>query len=156
MRYPDVKCGSPQISGLQKGPAERGHAKKRQKSSKSVKNIFDTFRQVSRRAKNFKNRQKVSKIFSTLFDNFRVAPVFRPPLGGSTVCRRTRDGNAKEHSFYTIFWGPIFLASIAGVGMAEMVFRRNVQKSRCPGPLSSYRKIKLGIEHFKRDFFYQN
>ena len=55
----------------------------RQKSSKSVKNIFDTFRQFSRRAKKVKNRQKVSKYFSTLFDNFRAAPVFRPLLGGS-------------------------------------------------------------------------
>ena len=68
------------ISGLQKGPAERGHVKKRQKSSKSVKKFFDTFRQFSRRAKNVKNRQKVSKSFSTLFDNFRAAPFFRPLL----------------------------------------------------------------------------
>ena len=68
------------VSGLQKGPAERGHVKKRQKSSKSVKNIFDTFRRFSRRAKNVKNRQKVSKSFSTLFDNFRAAPFFRPLL----------------------------------------------------------------------------
>ena len=60
---------------------ERGHVKKRQKSSKSVKSIFDTFRHFSRRAKNVKNRQKVSKIFSTLFDNFRAAPVFRPLWG---------------------------------------------------------------------------
>ena len=53
------------FSGPQKGPTERGHVKnrqkyfrhfstcfaqgkKRQKSSKSVKNIFDTFRQFSR------------------------------------------------------------------------------------------------------------
>ena len=68
------------ISGLQKGSAERGHVKKRQKSSKSVKKFFDTFRQFSRRAKNVKNRQKVSKSFSTLFDNFRAAPFFRPLL----------------------------------------------------------------------------
>ena len=31
------------ISGLQKGPAERGHVKNRQKSSKNVKKFFDTF-----------------------------------------------------------------------------------------------------------------
>ena len=53
------------ISGLQKGPAERGHVKnrqkvsnsfstlfvqgkKRQKSSKNVKKFFDTYRQISR------------------------------------------------------------------------------------------------------------
>ena len=71
------------FSGPQNGPAERGHVKKRQKSSKSVKNIFDTFRHFSRRAKNVKNRQKVSKIFSTLFDNFRSAAVFWPLLGAS-------------------------------------------------------------------------
>ena len=46
-----------------KGPAERGPFKKRQKSSKSVKNIFDTFRPFSLRAKDVKNRQKVSKRF---------------------------------------------------------------------------------------------
>ena len=51
------------FSGPQKGPAERSHVKKRQKSSKSIKNIFDTFRHFSRRAKNVKNRQKVSKHF---------------------------------------------------------------------------------------------
>ena len=73
------------VSGLQKGPAERGHVKTRQKSSKSVKKFFDTFRQFSRRAKNVKNRQKVSKSFSTLFDKFRAAPFFRPVLGGSEM-----------------------------------------------------------------------
>ena len=70
------------LSGLQKGPAERGHVKNRQKVSKS---FFDTFRQFSRRAKNVKNRQKMSKSSSTLFDNFRAAPFFRPLLGGSEV-----------------------------------------------------------------------
>ena len=40
-----------------KGSAERGHVKKRQKSSRSVKRFFDTFRQFSRRSKNVKNRQ---------------------------------------------------------------------------------------------------
>ena len=65
-------------SGLQKGPAERGHVKNRQK-------VFDTFRQISRSAKNVKNRQKASKKFLTLFDKFRAAPFFRPLLGGSDV-----------------------------------------------------------------------
>ena len=66
------------VSGLQKGPAERGHVKK-----KIVKKFFVTFRQFSRRAKNVKNRQKASKSFSTPFDNFRAAPFFRPLLVGS-------------------------------------------------------------------------
>ena len=74
-RFPD-----PVLSGLQKGPAERGHVKKSQKSSKSVKKFFDTFRQFSRRAKNVKNRQKVSKSFSTLFDNFRAGHLFSGPF----------------------------------------------------------------------------
>ena len=64
------------VSGLQKGLAERGHVKNRQKVSK-------VFRQFSRTAKHVKNRQKASKSFSTLFDNFRAAPSFRPLLGGS-------------------------------------------------------------------------
>ena len=34
------QCSRSSISGTQKGPAERGHVKKRQKSSKSVKNIL--------------------------------------------------------------------------------------------------------------------
>ena len=61
---PKIPSGQKQLSGLQKGPAERGHVKKRQKSSKSVKKFFDTFRPFSRRAKNVKKRQKG---FSTVF-----------------------------------------------------------------------------------------
>ena len=60
----------------------------RQKSSKSVKNIFDDFRHFSRRAKKVKNHQKVLKIFSTLFDSFPAAPLFRPLLGGSECKNR--------------------------------------------------------------------
>ena len=85
-----------EVSGLQKGPEERGHGKKRQKSSKSVKKfstLFDNFRAgqttskiVEKCQKVFrhfstifaqgKQRQKSSKSvksFSTLFDNFRAA-----------------------------------------------------------------------------------
>ena len=80
----ELSGGQPKsVSGPQKGPTERGHVKKRQKSSRSVKYTFDTFRHFSRRAKNVKSRQKVSKTISTLFDNFRAAPVFRPLLGSS-------------------------------------------------------------------------
>ena len=68
------------ISGLQKGPAERGHVKKRQKSSKSVKKFFDTFRQFSRRAKNVKNRQKVSKSFFDTFRHFSRGTFFPAPF----------------------------------------------------------------------------
>ena len=55
---------STQISGLQKGAAERGHVKKRQKVSKSVKKFFDTFRQGQ---KTSKKSQKVFRHFSTIF-----------------------------------------------------------------------------------------
>ena len=61
------------VSGLQKGPSERGRVKKRQKSSKSVKKFFDTCRQFSRRAKNVKNRQKASKSFSRHFSTIFFA-----------------------------------------------------------------------------------
>ena len=50
-----------EFSRPQKGPAERGHVKKRQKLSKSVKTIFDTFRHFSCRAKNVKHRSGKSK-----------------------------------------------------------------------------------------------
>ena len=71
------------FSGPQKGPAERGHVKKRQKSSRIVKKKFQKyFRHFSRRAKEVKNRQKVSKIISTLFDNFRAARQFSGPFWG--------------------------------------------------------------------------
>ena len=60
-----------------KGPAERGHVKKRQKASKIFLTFLDFF---SRRARSVKNRQKVSKILS---DTFRAAPVLRPVLVGS-------------------------------------------------------------------------
>ena len=59
------------ISGLQKGPVERGHVKKRQKSSKSVKNNFD---------------------------NFRAAPFFRPLLGGSETKLSTEACNEQTHT----------------------------------------------------------
>ena len=78
--HPDSDFFFELVSGLQKGPVERGHVKKRQKSSKRVKKFFDTFRHFSRRAKNVKNRQKVSKSFSTLFDTFRAAPFSGPLL----------------------------------------------------------------------------
>ena len=76
------------FSGPQKGPAERGHVKKRQKSSKSVKNIFDTFRHFSRRAKNVKNRQKASKSVKHIFDTFRQlsrGTSFPAPFWGALI-----------------------------------------------------------------------
>ena len=71
------------FSGPQKGPAERGHVKKRQKSSKSVKNIFDTFRHFSRREKTstiVKKCQTYFRHFSTIFAFHRFSGPFWGPL----------------------------------------------------------------------------
>ena len=70
----------PFFSGLQKGPAERGHIKNRQKSSKIVKKCQKVFRHFSTIFAQGKNRQKVPKSFSTLFDNFCAAPFFPAPF----------------------------------------------------------------------------
>ena len=78
------------FSGPQKGPAERGHVKKRQKSSKSVKNIFDTFRHFSRRAKNVKNRPKVSKIFRHFLTIF-AGHQFSGPFWEALICYAVAD-----------------------------------------------------------------
>ena len=116
----------------QKGPAERGHVKKRQKSSKSVKNIFDTFRQFSRRAKNVKNRQKVSKYFSTFFDIFRAAPVFRPFLGGSE--------NFKQEPAIMLGWG--FPAKQPGSGRTRQIERI----SRTLSSMSQFSSLLIRVE----------
>ena len=79
-RVPVGSCGN--LSGPKRGPAERGHIKKRQKSSKSVKIIFFNIVGV---VGNVKNRQKVSKadLTNRLSTNFRTAPILRPHLRGS-------------------------------------------------------------------------
>ena len=65
---------------IAKGPAERGQGKKRQKSSKSVKKFFDTFRQFSGQGK---KTSKIVKKRQKFFATFRAAPFFRPLLGAS-------------------------------------------------------------------------
>ena len=55
------------LSGLQKGPAERGHVKKRQKVSKSFSTLFDNFRAGQKTSKIVKKCQKVFRHFSTIF-----------------------------------------------------------------------------------------
>ena len=57
------------VSGQKKGPAERGHVKRRQEG---VKHIFQHFSTCFTQGK---KRQKSSKI---VFDNFRAASVFGP------------------------------------------------------------------------------
>ena len=49
------------------GPAERGHVKKRQKSSKGVKNIFDIFRAGQKTSKIVKKCQNIFRHFATIF-----------------------------------------------------------------------------------------
>ena len=66
---PDPHPQPRKFSGPQKGPAERGHVKKRQK----CEDKFQHFRQFWQ-GKKVKNRQKVSR---RIFDNFRAAPIFR-------------------------------------------------------------------------------
>ena len=55
------------IQRIAKGAGGKGPC---QKSSKSVKKFFNTFRQFSSRAKNVKNHQKVSKVFRHFSTNF--------------------------------------------------------------------------------------
>ena len=96
------KLKTESISGPQKGPAERGHVKKRQKSSKSVKKFFDTYRQFSRRAKNVKKCQKH-------FDNFRAAPFFSPFWGTPSRKKGQKSGNFNSLSTFLTLFSTLFL-----------------------------------------------
>ena len=78
----------PFFSGLQKGPAERGHVKKRQKVSKS---LFDNFRAGQ---KNVKNRQKY---FSTLFARHRFSGPF---WGALSFGRKKANKNAQKRVIF--------------------------------------------------------
>ena len=76
---------SQRISRLQQRPAERGHVKERQKSSKSVKHfstIFDIFRAGQ---KTVKNRQikKCQNIFFDTFRQFSRGTSSPAPFGGA-------------------------------------------------------------------------
>ena len=67
------------LSGLQKGPAERGHVKNRQKVSKSFSTLFDIFRAGQKTSKIVKK----NKMFFDTFRQFSRGTFFRPLLGGS-------------------------------------------------------------------------
>ena len=80
------------FSGLRKGPAERGHVKKRQKSSKSEKVFrhFSTiFVQGKKRSKSSKSVKKFFVHFSTIFARhhfsgpFWGALIYEGCMGGS-------------------------------------------------------------------------
>ena len=64
-----------------RGRRERGHEKKRQKSSKSVEKFFDTFRQIFAQGK---KRQKSSKSVKNIFDTFST--IFAHPLFSGPFC----------------------------------------------------------------------
>ena len=68
------------VSGLQKGPAERGHVKKRQKVSKSLSTLFDNFRAGQKKSKIVKKCQKVFRHFSTIFARHPFSGPFCNPL----------------------------------------------------------------------------
>ena len=55
------------FSGLQKGPAERGHVKNRQKVSKSFSTLFNNFSAGQKTSKIVEKCQKVFRHFSTIF-----------------------------------------------------------------------------------------
>ena len=90
-RRPNLHSPFRVVSGLQKGPAERGHVKKPQKSSKSVKKFFDTFRAGQKTSKIVKKCQKVFRHFSTLF-----APFFQPLLQSAEVDQKS--GQASDRA----------------------------------------------------------
>ena len=77
-KYPEgMMCSWFLSADCKRGRRKGAPSKKRQKSSKSVKEFFDTFRQFLAQGK------KSSKSVKKFFDNFRAAPFFRPLLGGS-------------------------------------------------------------------------
>ena len=85
-----ITAGQLYISGPQKGPAERGHVKKRQETSKVVKKCQKYFRHFSTFFAQGKQRQKSSKSVKNIpsfFDNFRAAPVFRPLWGPLIIAK---------------------------------------------------------------------
>ena len=77
--------GEALLRGSESVDRERGQRKGA--TSKSVKSRQEYFRHFSTFFAQGKKRQKSSKsvqnVFSTLFDHFRAAPVFRPLWGGS-------------------------------------------------------------------------
>ena len=80
----------PCLSGLQKGPAERGHVKKRQKSSESVKKFFDTFRAGQKTSK------IVKKSFSTIFARHLFSGPFCNPLNVHELSNSDLAGELSE------------------------------------------------------------
>ena len=63
-------------------PAERGYVRKRQKVSKSVENIFDTFRLFFAQGK---KRQKPSGSVKHILKYFSRGTSFPAPLGGALI-----------------------------------------------------------------------
>ena len=81
IRNVSEKFLAPLLSGLQKGPEERGHVKKCQKVSR---HFSTTFAQGKKRQKSSKRRQKVFRHFSTFFARHH----FSGPFWGALIFGR--------------------------------------------------------------------
>ena len=99
----------PFLSRLQKGPAERGHVKKRQKSSKSV------------------------KCFSTLFDSFRAGQKTSKIVKKCQIVFRHFSTNFARHHFSGPFWGAPIFCSLKTGSFGENHANTNAQKPAIQG-----------------------
>ena len=117
-----------------KGPAERGHVKKRQKSSKSVKKFFDNFRAAQKNSKSSKN---VKKLFDT-FRQFSRGTIFPAPFWGAlpneTRVLRQISPESSAKSLSHKFFGVPFLASTQPPLTPRKRFRRQPVVQARTGP----------------------
>ena len=79
----DLAYFSHYISGSRKGPAERGHVKKRQKSSKKCQKYFRHFSTFFAQGKKRQKSSKSVNIFFDTFGQFSRGTSFPAILGGS-------------------------------------------------------------------------
>ena len=98
--FPCVFFHFQSVSGLQKGPAERGHVKERRKSSKSFSTLFDNFRAGHKASKIVKKRQKAFRHFSTTFARHLFSGPFCNPLRAANVAEKRFPKNSTwiQHS----------------------------------------------------------
>ena len=151
------KCSRIPNQRIAKGAGGKGP---RQKTSKSVKKFFDTFRQFSRRAKNVRNRQKVSKTFSTLFDNFRASPFFRPLLQSAdhSVRETGRDESQSVPSPEKLFKTrglelPIFEGTLPSCSPHSAGYTRTFVHPYFPGAKDPSEKVcRTDAKRFDRTF----
>ena len=135
------------ISGQQKGAAERGHVKKRQKSTKSVKNIFDTFRHFSHRAKTSRIVKKCQKDFRHLLTIF-ARHQFSGPFWGALPRVRLREVYWAQAP-RTLPSNPPRLTLLRGRFGIEMIQIRKSMSNQCridaePMPNRQLRRVRRG------------